>query len=321
MKSCGCLCVNPNVTRYRLADDQNGYRLVSREDEPTSIEVSNPFLRPLVSQRYFAALSSLNEARPDFVLDIGCCECGFLFYLSRRPGSLRFGVGLDKDKSALARGHKVLNGPVISQKHSRTFPVSLFCEDVTKLTSSFVKQFKDAPFVTMLELIEHLSPEELRAAESQVFGLLQPHWVFLTTPNIEYNGVLSSAFSGSRGEGAFRHWDHHFEWTRREFGDWCERVASEFGYSCHISGIGRVVDGSDDGSVGFASHSVLFERKEKVVGAFAVPSDGCFLANISVDARVNPVPGFTPQPTPEPSDEEWDDVDWPDGSDSQETTE
>ncbi len=46
-----------------------------------------------------------------------------------------------------------------------------------------------------------------------MFGALAPKVVAVTTPNAEFN-VLFPGFSG------FRHPDHRFEWTRREFQAW-----------------------------------------------------------------------------------------------------
>lgn len=46
-----------------------------------------------------------------------------------------------------------------------------------------------------------------------IFGYLCPRVVVMTTPNAEYN-VLFPNFSG------FRHHDHKFEWTRKQFRMW-----------------------------------------------------------------------------------------------------
>jgi hypothetical protein len=156
----------------------------------------------------------------------------------------------------------------------------------------------------MLELIEHLSLTELDAAVTQVFGVLQPLYVFVTTPNIEYNPILSKAFEDRRREGEFRHPGHQFEWTREEFKVWCESVCSKFVYRADIFGIGQVVGSPDAESVGFASNAVLFCRVDKVIKEFSAPSNGCFVAALEVDAQTNYIPGFTPQPTPEVSEDE-----------------
>jgi hypothetical protein len=202
------------------------------------IETPSPFKSPLNSQRYFAAVAKMHTIRPSFVVDIGCSACDFLFYLSLHPNYLQFAVGLDKNLSALTQGHRNLTAPSIVPRCSRDFSVSLFHEDITQLSPGFIEQFEFAPFVTMIEVIEHLTVEELEAPMTSVFGSLQPLHVFITTPNIEYNEVLTKVFSKTAESGKFRHSDHKFEWTRQEFQVWCEGISSRYGYSSLMSGIG-----------------------------------------------------------------------------------
>ena len=59
--------------------------------------------------------------------------------------------------------------------------------------------------------------------------------VIITTPNREYN-IL---FPGM-AEGARRHADHRFEWTRAEFEHWAASVAGAHGYEVRFEGIGNV---------------------------------------------------------------------------------
>ena len=64
-----------------------------------------------------------------------------------------------------------------------------------------------------------MPPDELAAFPSVVFGFVRPKVAVVTTPNIEFN-VL---FPPEHFEGPFRHHDHKFEWTRKEFQDWANR--------------------------------------------------------------------------------------------------
>ena len=61
--------------------------------------------------------------------------------------------------------------------------------------------------------IEHLVPPVLEMVPSVLFGKLSPRVVVVTTPNAEFN-VLFTDLTG------FRHWDHKFEWTRKQFENW-----------------------------------------------------------------------------------------------------
>src|SRR5258708_33581847 len=85
----------------------------------------------------------------------------------------------------------------------------------------------------VIEVVEHLHPERLLAFERSVFEFAAPGLVALTTPNAEYN----VRFRGIRA-GQFRHPDHRFEWTRRDFQSWSEEVAVRFGYRVMFEGIG-----------------------------------------------------------------------------------
>jgi len=52
-----------------------------------------------------------------------------------------------------------------------------------------------------------------------------------------------------------RHRDHRFEWTRREFAAWAERVASTHGYSVRFEPVGDV-----DPALGAPTQMGVFER-------------------------------------------------------------
>ena len=64
----------------------------------------------------------------------------------------------------------------------------------------------------LMEVIEHVDPERLPALERAVFGFAAPAAVLVTTPNAEYNPQFATL-----AEGAKRHPDHRFEWTRAQF--------------------------------------------------------------------------------------------------------
>jgi hypothetical protein len=52
-----------------------------------------------------------------------------------------------------------------------------------------------------------------------------------------------------------RHRDHRFEWTRREFAQWAERVASTHGYQVRLLPVG-----GDDPEVGPPTQMAVFTR-------------------------------------------------------------
>ncbi|MDP3891298.1 hypothetical protein [Nocardioides sp.] len=82
-----------------------------------------------------------------------------------------------------------------------------------------------------------------------VFGAARPGAVVVTTPNSEYNALYERLVG-------MRHPDHRFEWTRAEFADWCDRVASSFDYQVELRGIGEL-----DETHGTPTQMAIFTRK------------------------------------------------------------
>src|SRR5207302_1500655 len=85
----------------------------------------------------------------------------------------------------------------------------------------------------VVEVIEHLDPPRLAAFERAVFEFAHPGVVIVTTPNAEYNVRFETLPAGT-----FRHRDHRFEWTRAQFRQWAERVASAHGYRVEFAPVG-----------------------------------------------------------------------------------
>jgi 3' terminal RNA ribose 2'-O-methyltransferase Hen1 len=87
--------------------------------------------------------------------------------------------------------------------------------------------------IVLMEVIEHVDPDRHGALEASVFGSAAPRAVVVTTPNAEHNALYPGL-----AEGAMRHPDHRFEWTRAEFAAWAARVADRFGYRVEIRPVG-----------------------------------------------------------------------------------
>ncbi len=103
---------------------------------------------------------------------------------------------------------------------------------------------------SVVEVIEHLDPARLAAFERVLFEFAKPGAVVMTTPNREYN----VKFEGMT-EGAMRHRDHRFEWTRAEFAAWAYRVAADHGYRVDFHPIGEL-----DPDLGPPTQMAVFER-------------------------------------------------------------
>jgi 3' terminal RNA ribose 2'-O-methyltransferase Hen1 len=102
----------------------------------------------------------------------------------------------------------------------------------------------------LMEVIEHVDPPRLDALERAVFGHAAPATVIVTTPNVEYNVHFDALPAGT-----MRHRDHRFEWTRREFESWAERVAAAYGYTVRYLPVG-----ADDLEVGPPTQMANFSK-------------------------------------------------------------
>lgn len=105
--------------------------------------------------------------------------------------------------------------------------------------------------VTMIEVIEHLFPKELENFPSVVFQKIKPMTVVITTPNADFNVLFQC-------NGQFRHWDHKFEWNRKQFAEWCETICLAYHYRYVISGIGKGPEGTE--KLGCCSQMAVFTR-------------------------------------------------------------
>ena len=251
------------------------------------MEVTNPFFIPLSSQRYRAAANHIQNLGFPFFIDLGCNDCGFLLYMSQDPGKLEYAVGVDINPIVLKKGNFYFqNSPQIFYKNMREFKVYLMEDDISNLSESFINQFKYCPFITMLEIIEHLTESDVDKAVKTIFGDILPQYLFLTTPNFEYNDILKTAFDNKKINYKFRHPDHKFEFTREAFKSWVEFIGKQYRYDYFIGGIGSVQDGDDDGNHGFASHSVLFVRQENIKASLFPPTSSSYEITILVKKEI-----------------------------------
>ncbi len=101
----------------------------------------------------------------------------------------------------------------------------------------------------VVEVVEHLDPPRLAAFERVVFEFARPRTVVLTTPNRDFNAKWESLDAGQ-----YRHPDHRFEWTRREFESWATQIAARFRYAVRFASIGPV-----DELLGAPTQMAVFE--------------------------------------------------------------
>ncbi|KAJ4474327.1 hypothetical protein J3R30DRAFT_3507606 [Lentinula aciculospora] len=138
------------------------------------------------------------------------------------------------------------------------------------------EEFVGVECIVSMEVIEHLSPSLLALFAPTLLGIYKPKYLLLTTPSYTFNTLFTSPSSGKeirlragyadptgRSERVFRHVEHQFEWTREEFGAYCEEVGRAWGYEVlEIGDVGRALERDEWGrdGCGGASLVAMFKR-------------------------------------------------------------
>jgi 3' terminal RNA ribose 2'-O-methyltransferase Hen1 len=201
------------------------------EDRPLSLN----------DQRLGTVLATLKATGAKRVLDLGCGE-GRLLRALLKERQFEEIVGMDVSYRCLENAQERLNLdrlPALQRARIKLLHGSLIYRD--KRLASF-----DAAAV--VEVIEHLDPPRLVAFERVLFEFAKPQHIVITTPNAEYNVKWETLPAGQ-----FRHRDHRFEWTRAQFQDWANHLASRFGYTVRFAPIGP-----EDATVGSPTQMAVF---------------------------------------------------------------
>jgi len=199
-------------------------------------------------------MTSLHEERLDFVLrtlkstgarrvlDLGCGSGSLLYRMLADP-QFESITGLEDSGVSLQQARAVL--------------AEYLCEETPRIRLVRGSYAESNPTLTgydaaaMVETIEHVRPEQLSRVERAVFGEYRPGYVFMTTPNREYNPLFDLA------PGEFREEDHKFEWDRPKFQRWARGVAERNGYDVRFGGIGDYVP-----DVGHPTQTAFFTRRD-----------------------------------------------------------
>ena len=132
--------------------------------------------------------------------------------------------------------------------------------------------------------IEHLHDEDLSKFAPILLGIYHPRLLLITTPSYTFNARFTTPADGAqsmpseedskvrdggfldpthRTRRVFRHPDHKFEWTIREFEEWCTTTARKWGYAVHTGGIGKPMEEDGwgrDSELGYATQTAVFTR-------------------------------------------------------------
>jgi 3' terminal RNA ribose 2'-O-methyltransferase Hen1 len=223
-----------NQALLQLADESE-----LAEEQPTLERKVN-----LHQQRLNKAFDLLKSSGAESVLDIGCGE-GKLLKLFLKEGQFKKIAGMDVSFGELQKAEENLYldqaSPAMRER------IEIFQGSVTYKD----ERLKGFEAIALVEVIEHLDEERLPTMEKVVFGFAKPNTIVLSTPNAEYNVVYEKLEAET-----FRHDDHRFEWTRKEFADWCNKICNEFNYEVEIFPVGQ-----EEENIGAPSQLAMFNRK------------------------------------------------------------
>lgn len=231
-----------------LVEDATTRLLGALDDATTSLQTDPgadapdaPDVSPLYRRRAEAVLTALRDVGAHTVADVGCGEGALLRHLVADPSFTRV-IGTDVSARELARAERRLHLDEASD--AQRARVSLLQSSATYTDD----RIAGVDAVVLMEVVEHVDEERHAALEASVFAAARPASVVVTTPNADHNVRFESLPAGR-----FRHPDHRFEWTREQFREWADRVASTHGYSVEFRPVG-----DDDPEVGPPTQMALF---------------------------------------------------------------
>jgi len=182
----------------------------------------------LNEQRMLSVMAELERSGASSVVDLGCGEGKLLRRLIQNSQFQKI-LGVEVAPQILAIAAERLKLERMGDRQRARIELvqgSLVYRD---------DRLKGFDVATVIEVIEHMDAERLTAFSDALFGQAKPQWVIMTTPNSEYNTL----FEGM-AEGALRHPDHRFEWTRQEFEQYATGCSEKYGYSVSFTPIGEV---------------------------------------------------------------------------------
>jgi 3' terminal RNA ribose 2'-O-methyltransferase Hen1 len=196
----------------------------------------------LHQQRLKLVLEQLKATGAKKVIDLGCGE-GKLIRMLLKERQFQKIVGMDISYTELSKCKERLHWEEMAPRQKER--IELFQGALTYQD----KRLEGFDAAAIVEVIEHLDENRLKAFERVVFECAKPQNVILTTPNSEYNVLFESLEAGT-----MRHLDHRFEWTRAEFQTWANQVAQKNNYTVQFAPIGAA-----DEKVGAPSQMAIFK--------------------------------------------------------------
>ena len=236
------------LTRDALAQIA-GEEVVAQTPQETPEEIVEKPMS-LNQQRMETVIAALKTSGAQKIVDLGCGEGKLLKLLLQEPTFSEI-LGMDVTYHALesAQERVLARLPIHQQGRLKLIQGSLNYRDA---------RIAGYDAATVIEVIEHMDLNRLRAFERVLFEFAQPKLAIVTTPNIEYNVKFEQLPAGK-----LRHLDHRFEWTRSEFQHWAQEICSNYKYSVEFGSIGEI-----DPEVGSPTQMAIFrlELESSAIG-------------------------------------------------------
>jgi 3' terminal RNA ribose 2'-O-methyltransferase Hen1 len=199
-------------------------------EETPDRETSEDIIEKPISlnqQRIETVVATLKANGVNKIVDLGCGEGKLLKLLLKEP-TFQAILGMDVTyKSLEFAQERVLDKLPMHQKgRLQLIQGSLNYRDA---------RIAGYDAATVIEVIEHMELDRLKAFERVLFEFARPKIAIVTTPNIEYNVKFENLPAGK-----LRHPDHRFEWTRAEFQAWAQLISDRYKYNVEFGSIGNV---------------------------------------------------------------------------------
>ncbi|XP_050466174.1 probable serine/threonine-protein kinase DDB_G0278845 [Cataglyphis hispanica] len=248
------------LQNYEMFSDNSSRDNDNDEKPPTSKYREREGLKfdpPAYIQRYSAVQNILSDpmykGQIRKVVDFGCSELGFLRYLKNMQGVEEI-LCVDIDRQVLEYNKAKAEPYLMEYVCCRKTPLVIeLCEGSV---THHDRKLEQTDAVICIELIEHLYPDTLMDLPFNIFEYIMPKVAIVTTPNADFN-VLFSNFSG------FRHPDHKFEWTRKQFQDWAQNIVVKYpSYSVTFHEICKGPAGTE--KLGACTQMAVFHRNSLI---------------------------------------------------------
>ncbi|CDW85803.1 3 terminal rna ribose 2-o-methyltransferase hen1 [Stylonychia lemnae] len=168
------------------------------------------------------------------LIDLGCGKGSFLRYcLNSRI--LNHYIGIDIKLSKVEKASNYLAIHSLDLKSSFQESLKYKSRRYNTIIQNYVARQMSSAFETYQTLrLKHLQQDKIPTLIDNVFGLIQPDIVIMTTPNKDFNHM----FKNFENPEQLRCEDHVFEYKEQEFKQFCDEIIQKYGhYQYKIEGL------------------------------------------------------------------------------------